>query len=98
MPVDASPRPPRLSPRDQERAVQAKRLRFYRERLGRAHRPTDRLGLAIDFLRGALADAPSPEIAAREVDVLVRQVEAAVDRLHAAAVRSAAARARTRRR
>jgi hypothetical protein len=97
MPVAAASRPPRPSPKDQVRAVQKRRKATYQERLGQALRPTDRLGLAIDLLRGALADAPTAEIATREVDLLVGQVEAAVDRLHAAAVRSAAARARSRR-
>ncbi len=50
-------------------------------RLGTAHRPTDRLGVAVDYLRGALADAPAVQ-ADREVDALVRQITEVVARLH----------------
>jgi len=96
--IPPASRPPRRSPLDAVRAAQARRKALYVERRGRAHRPTDQLGLAIDLVRGALADAPSPELAAREVDRLVREIDAATERLHAAAARAAKTRARTRRR
>ncbi len=50
-------------------------------RLGSARRPADRLGVAVDYLRGALADVP-PVQAEREVDALVRQITEVVARLH----------------
>ncbi len=60
---------------------QQRRQRMFVTRLGTAHRPTDRLGVAVDYLRGALADAPAVH-ADREVDALVRQITEVVARLH----------------
>ncbi|SBW21074.1 hypothetical protein FDG2_1889 [Candidatus Protofrankia californiensis] len=50
-------------------------------------RPADRVGVAIDYLRGAMHDAPA-EAVAREVDALIRHAIDAVARLHAAELRN----------
>lgn len=50
-------------------------------------RPADRVGVAVDYLRGAMVAAP-PTAVEREVDGLVRHVTEAVARLHAAETRN----------
>jgi hypothetical protein len=53
----------------------------------RRGRPTDQVGVAVNYLRGAMNDAP-PTAAAREVDLLVRLVRESVARLHDAELRA----------
>ncbi len=71
------------------RARHARRRRRFDTALAAARRgrPTDQVGVAIDFLRGAMADAP-PAAAGREVDLLVRLVCESVARLHDAELRA----------
>lgn len=63
-----------------------RKSRFDRD-LSAARRPADQVGVAVDYLRGALGDAP-PEATAREVDALISHVIDAVARLHHAELRS----------
>ncbi|THJ75386.1 hypothetical protein [Candidatus Frankia alpina] len=69
------------------KARHARRRALYDREMARARRPTDQLGVATDYLRGALRDAP-PAAAGREVDLLIRAVREAVVRLHEAELRA----------
>ncbi|KQC35048.1 hypothetical protein [Frankia sp. ACN1ag] len=71
------------------RARHARRQARFDRELARVRRgrPADQVGVAVDYLRGALVHAPEPAVG-REVDLLLRTVKEAVARLHEAELRA----------